>query len=176
MDSRWLGVIVLVIIIALGGWYVFSHPATSQAPTETASTTEEIATTTEANPAAAVPAPVTVNYTDQGFSPGSVTVVQGQTVTWVNQSAKQMWVASGVHPTHSVYDSTGKDAHCAAGYAGSTPFDECAAVAAGTSYSFTFDKIGDWKYHNHSNAADFGNVVVTAPAVEGAASTSVNVL
>ncbi len=117
-------------------------------------------------------APVTVTYTDSGFSPASVTVTQGQTVIWVNQSSHSMWVASAVHPTHTVYGGTNKNAHCAEGYTGSMPFDECAAVTSGSSYSFTFDKVGDWKYHNHANVADFGSVTVTAPAVEGAASTT----
>ena len=123
---------------------------------------------------------MTVTYTDTGFSPASVTVTEGQTVTWVNQSSKQMWVASARHPDHTVYDSSTKDAHCAAGYTGAVPFDECKGDTAGASYSFTFTKAGDWKYHNHVNAADFGTVVVTgAPSASGGtsvtASTSVDV-
>jgi plastocyanin len=176
MDSRWLGVIVLIIIVALGGWYVFSHPSTSQAPSEVASPTEEMATTTES----VTPVPVTVLYTDQGFSPSTVTITEGQTVMWINQSSHTMWVASAMHPTHLVYDNTSKDAHCAAGYAGPTPFDECTADAAGASYSFTFGKAGSWKYHDHANSSMFGTVVVTAPATSSStgvsASTSVNVL
>src|SRR5438270_410813 len=136
MDSRWLGVIVLIIIVVLGGWYVFSHPMKQQAASE--NTAPEMASTTESAPAAAmVPAPVTVAYTDKGFSPKSVTVVEGQTVNFVNQSAGKMWVASGVHPTHALYDGTDRATHCAAGYAGSAPFDECAAVEKDGTYSFT---------------------------------------
>ena len=85
-----------------------------------------------------------------------------------------------MHPSHVVYDGTGKDAHCAPSYTGAAPFDECGAVGSSGSFTFTFTKSGDWKYHNHANAADFGTVVVTAvPAVSGGvnvnASTSVNV-
>jgi plastocyanin len=68
-----------------------------------------------------------------------------------------MWVASAMHPAHVVYDGTTKDAHCAAGYTGPVPFDQC---ASGTSYSFTFTKAGEWKYHNHVNASQFGSVTV----------------
>ncbi len=174
MDSRWLGVIVLIIIVVLGGWYVFSHPSASQAPvTETLPSPEAAATTTP---------PALVAYTDTGFSPKSVTVNQGQGVTWTNQSSRTMWVASAMHPVHSVYDGTNKDTHCAAGYTGEAPFDECTAVPAGGTYTFTFTEVGNWKYHNHASDADFGDVTVTAvpnyptpPSTGVTASTSVNV-
>ena len=173
MDSRWLGVIVLIIIVALGGWYVFTNPTTSQVPvTETIPPPEEVTTTTANMP----PAPVTVTYIDTGFSPSSVTVSEGQGVTWTNQSSRTMWVASAMHPAHTIYDGTNKDTHCAAGYAGEAPFDQCVAVPAEGSYTLTFTKAGDWKYHNHTNATDFGSVVVTAAqAVEGTSPTTTTV-
>ena len=60
MDSRWLGVIVLIIILGVGGWYVFSHPVTPAPVTEETPIVTESATTTEE----AIPAgPVTVGYT-----------------------------------------------------------------------------------------------------------------
>ena len=179
MDSRWLGVIVLIIIVVLGGWYVFSHPAAAPAPVaETPAVTDQTTTTTSTTTTTTTMplAPVTVTYTDKGFTPSSISVAQGQSVMWVNQSSKQMWVASGMHPTHLVYDGTSKDAHCAASYTGPTPFDECVAVPAGQSYTFAFTKAGTWGYHNHANAADFGKVVVAAASGGGVtASTSVNV-
>jgi hypothetical protein len=39
-----------------------------------------------------------------------------------------------------------------------TAFDQC---SAGTSYAFTFGKIGSWGYHNHLNHGATGTVVVT---------------
>ena len=86
-----------------------------------------------------------------------------------------MWVASNPHPTHTGYDSTSRDTHCAAGYTGPIPFDECAAISSG-SYSFTFTKTGSFGYHNHSDHAMIGTVVVTAtPAVTASTTTTVNV-
>jgi plastocyanin len=55
-----------------------------------------------------------------------------------------MWVASASHPNHTVYPE----------------FDEKTSVKKGSSYLFTFDKVGSWGYHNHTRASDFGKVIV----------------
>ena len=167
MDSRWLGVIVLIIILAVGGWYVFSRPAADIADSDGAG-----ATTTDSGAAGGtLPAPVVVTYTDQGFSPAEVTVARGQSVTWVNESSGEMWVASAMHPDHVVYDGTNRETHCAEGYAGETPFDECAGEDPGARYTFTFDKEGTWKYHDHINASRFGSVVVTETVIDAGTTT-----
>lgn len=153
------GVVVLVIVIA-GGWFL-SQGTPAQAPitdqtsavTDTTTTTTTSTTTTQTG--------VTIFYTDQGFSPKSITVTLGTTVSFVNQASNEMWVASAPHPTHQGYDGTTESVHCAPGYTGSAPFDEC---SASTAYSFIFTKAGDWKYHNHANPSDYGTVIVTAVA------------
>lgn len=163
MNSRWLGALVLVIIVAGGGWYVYSHPV-KPVPMQTGEATSSGMAAMANMPLA----PAIVTYTDRGFSPASVTVAEGQSVTFVNRSSNRMWVASAVHPTHEAYDGTSKDQHCAAGYSGPAPFDECAAVASGGSYTFAFAKAGTWNYHNHMSASDTGEVIVTAaPAATG---------
>ncbi len=155
MNRNTTGVVIALIVVA-GGWYLLrgtpvSAPA-AEAPAVDATTA-----------AATTPSEVTITYTDQGFSPQNVSVAEGQTVTWVNQSSGSMWVASAAHPDHTVYDGTSRSAHCAAGYSGPVPFDEC---SAGASYRFTFDKAGTWKYHNHADASKFGSVTVTAAAAQ----------
>lgn len=157
------GAIVLIIVIA-GGWFLLkgtpvqAPTTTEQTPavTDTATTTT---TTTSTTTTAATPSGVSVVYTTSGFSPKSVTVPVGTAVTFVNQSGGDMWIASAPHPTHQGYDGTTKDQHCAAGYTGPKPFDEC---SAGQSYSFTFTKTGTWNYHNHAVLGNYGTVIVTA--------------
>ncbi|MBI3572278.1 hypothetical protein HY091_01960 [Candidatus Kaiserbacteria bacterium] len=153
MNAKTIGSIVVVIIVAVAAWYFLSAGGTTVTP----AATEPGATA----PAATTPAAgaVTVAYTDNGFSPASVSVAVGTQVTFVNQSSDEMWIASNPHPAHTGYDGTTKSTHCAAGYAGSASFDQC---AAGDSFSFTFTKVGTWGYHNHGNANDGGTVVVTA--------------
>lgn len=100
----------------------------------------------------------TITYTESGFSPAPLSVAQGTTVTFVNESGRDVWPASAIHPTHTVYDGTSLSEHCPdlSGIA----FDVCGGIAPGGSWSFTFTKAGEWTYHDHLNPRNFGKVIV----------------
>ncbi|OGG64440.1 hypothetical protein A3C94_01890 [Candidatus Kaiserbacteria bacterium RIFCSPHIGHO2_02_FULL_55_17] len=151
MTGKTIGIIVVVVIAFLGGWLLFS--GTPANPVENQVSNGASAPTNNTSIAG-----MTIAYTASGFSPANVTIPLGTTITFVNQTSDRMWAASAMHPTHEVYDGTALEQHCAAGYAGEAPFDQCAATE---SYNFTFTKAGDWKYHNHANTAHFGSIVVT---------------
>ncbi|MBI2410196.1 hypothetical protein HYV30_04155 [Candidatus Kaiserbacteria bacterium] len=145
MTGRTVGIIIIaVIVIAFGIWYLLTLVPGEARQTPGATGITGTGTT--------------VAYTNDGFSPRNITVPVGTAVTFDNDSGDPMWVASAMHPTHEAYDGTALSAHCASGYAGPEPFDQC---NAGGSYSFTFTKPGTWNYHNHANPADFGSVTVT---------------
>lgn len=109
-----------------------------------------------ADETAEAPESVTVEYTSSGFQPSTVRVQQGGTVTWVNNNSGQgMWVGSDRHPSHTQYDGTSESQHCSGG--SSDTFDQC---STGDRYSFTFEKTGEWSYHNHRLQAHGGTVVV----------------
>ncbi len=161
MSNKLLLGLVILVGGVLVGWYVLRGAA----PKELVPSGGEGKTTVE------TPAPTTVEgamggttsaavagsekggvagrtmvaYTDSGFSPASVTVKVGTTVTFVNNSAKQMWVASAVHPTHQLLPG----------------FDQLKSVGKDGTYEYTFEKVGTWKYHNHVGPSDTGSVVVT---------------
>lgn len=96
----------------------------------------------------------TIVFTDSGFEPSSITIQQGETVTWVDQSSRTMWVASDRHPTHTQYDGTTTSAHCPND---GDAFDQC---GTGERYTFTFDKTGEWGYHNHKPLVRGGTITV----------------
>ncbi len=104
---------------------------------------------------ATAPMTATVTYDGSSFTPRSVTIARGGTVTWVNESGGNMWVASARHPDHTVYAGTTRQQHCPD--TSGTAFDQC---QGGGNYSFTFTKTGSWNYHDHINASVFGTVVV----------------
>ncbi|MDB5190208.1 MAG: hypothetical protein JWN49_534 [Parcubacteria group bacterium] len=155
------GAVVLIILVALAV-YLSSHPKTAIAPVSDENASTSAMATGNATVGASGQSQV-ISYTNNGFSPATVTIAEGTTVTWSNNSSRQMWVASGNHPSHTVYDGTSTNQHCVSGAPTSaTVFDECAAIPSGGSYSFTFTKVGSWPYHNHIHASDMGTVVVTA--------------
>ncbi len=163
MNAKTLWIIVAVIILAGLGWWWYSTTTQTPPPqaaeeTGTVAGTEFADNSKDGAPAAPPVSAFTVRYTDQGFSPSSMTVPLGTTVTFVNQSSGEMWIASDEHPSHTSYDGSNKDTHCAAGYTGVKPLDEC---STGTTFSFTFTKAGTWGFHNHRNDDAHGTIIVT---------------
>ena len=150
---------IIAIVIIVAGWYFWSANSV-QAPVTDINTESEAVSGQNANDDAQAtstpPIPVTVAYDGSGFAPSSVTIKKGDTVTF-NSASGNMWVASAPHPAHTGYDGTPLEKHCAAGYIGEAPFDQC---ASGTSFTFTFGKTGTWKYHNHLNPRAYGSVTV----------------
>lgn len=172
-STGWVGVIVAILIIIGGAWVVASggfpptdttnenipaaQPGTDSGTDEGMPDTGTIGAGASAGAGVSVaPLAATVTYSASGFSPATVTIKKGGTVTWKNQSGGNMWVASANHPTHTVYDGTSRAEHCSAPTA--TTFDQC---KGGGDYSFAFTQAGTWNYHDHINASHFGKVIVT---------------
>ena len=100
-----------------------------------------------------------VSYTADGFSPSTITVKKGTEVVFSNESGKNFWPASALHPTHTVYPGS-SITKCGTADAISI-FDACVGIPSGDTWSFMFNKTGSWGYHNHLNASNFGTVIVT---------------
>lgn len=94
--------------------------------------------------AIATPKTWTIEHTDNRFIPSEIKIKKGDTVTWTNRDSSQAWPASAVHPSHQVYPG----------------FDALKSLSNGESYSFKFDRVGSWKYHNHLNPSVTGAVIV----------------
>lgn len=161
MNGKLIGGILVVVVVIAGSWYLFSGKTASAPVTNSQVTLPEV-TTAAATTTSPTTTAITITYSDSGFSPKSISIAVGTSVTFVNKSSERMWVASDPHPSHTAYDGTSRSQHCVAGYTGPIPLDECAAAAADGSYSFTFTKVGTWGYHNHAHDELSGTVVVTA--------------
>jgi len=157
MNSRFIvGVLVLIVGVAIG-WYVLGRGRTGlEFPKKDTTVSGTTGTSGALIPGTGegalgggekggVQERTVVTYTGNGFAPNPVTVRVGAIVTFVNESTGGMWVASDVHPTHQILPG----------------FDQLTSVQKGGMYEYTFDKVGTWRYHNHTNPQDAGSVVVT---------------
>ncbi len=123
----------------------------NKAPEQTNNNEQSAPTNTDPEAVPDVVVDATVNpkieivMTSSGYTPSSITVKKGTTVTFVNNDTKSRWPASAPHPTHTIYPE----------------FDPKAGIAAGKTWSFKFDKVGEWKFHDHLTPTMFGSVTVT---------------
>lgn len=86
----------------------------------------------------------TVLMKEDSFEPENLTIKKGATVTFKNEDKAARWPASNLHPTHTIYPE----------------FDPQRPVETGQSWSFTFDKVGTWKYHDHLIPSIRGIIIV----------------
>lgn len=138
MGKKAFATIFVIVLIVLGGGIFFvvgkDNPQ-GTAPTATPTTTNNEQVPAQVN---------TIVYTDDGFTPDTLTVKQGTTVTVENKSSQSLEFSSGPHPTHTA-----------------EPELNLAEQQPGQSATFVPTKIGTWSYHNHFNEEKTGTLVVT---------------
>lgn len=76
---------------------------------------------------------VTITLTDDGFSPAEVRIALHGTVTFRSERETPFWPASDLHPSHGLYSE----------------FDPLRPLQQDEEWSFTFDRPGDWGFHDH---------------------------
>lgn len=134
-----IGIVVAVVAVA-GGIYWFmqnntSMPATPAPTAAPAANPTPTPITNQSTPQT----PMTHNATIQNFafSPSSITVKKGDTVTWTNNDSTD----------HTVTGNNGGPAS--------------ATIGAGGTYSFKFDSVGTFPYHCSIHSSMTGTVIVT---------------
>jgi len=155
-----LGILILVAVVgAVFLFYTFSKNPLNTAgvinnPDENENSNAlQVTVNDNANNAGDV-----IEITSSGFTPSTLTVSKGDTVTWINMDTEPHWPASALHPTHTIYP--GSDIEKCGTSEESTIFDACKGIAPGESFSFTFNEEGSWSYHDHINLGLFGKIVV----------------
>ena len=81
-------------------------------------------------------------------------------MTWTNDDTANHWIATANHPDHKVYP--GSDiAQCGTDKQIQN-FDSCQSMGQGETFTFTFDEVGEWNYHDHLNVNPpfFGKIIV----------------
>lgn len=74
-----------------------------------------------------------VKMGSDAYVPQNFTVKKGAKITFLNESDGLRWPASDLHPSHLIYPA----------------FDPKAPISKGEKWVMTFDKVGEWGYHDH---------------------------
>jgi len=162
-------ILVIVVLIGVGYYFLTKFKATVLAPKlsqpQTPSVFESITTPTPVFEVSATPttetSPTTeviIKITANGFEPKEIEIIRGTKVTWINESSKPSWPASDIHPTHRLYPGSGIE-KCGTSEQDKI-FDACRGLNQGESWSFIFNEVGEWYYHDHLNPSLKGEIVV----------------
>lgn len=159
-------IVVVVVIIALAGFLLFrgGEEGGEQITQEENGTTQMQVPAPGADKSIpeAIVSPTNdenvVIYTDSGYTPSTLRVEVGETITFKNESSRKVWTASAIHPVHRAYP--GSDIKKCGTQEEQNIFDECAGHATGEAWSFTFNNAGEWQYHNHLRSSHTGKIIV----------------
>lgn len=153
MNSKVLLGIIVIVLILVGGFVLLrgfgsqsmnTSQTTSTQPGSSGAPMIQQNSSGQANSASPiVQAQNTVTLTANDWSPATLTIKAGQTVTWVNKSGQEATVNSNPHPIHTDY-----------------PPLNLGSFPDGGTLSLTFPTAGTYGYHNHLDPSETGMIIV----------------
>jgi len=90
-----------------------------------------------------VVAVASVSITKDGFVPATIQIKKGSQVTWTNNDTNLHQVVTDSHPAHTNLKGLDSD-----------------PLAAGESFTFTFEKTGTFSYHDEMNPLNIKGTVI----------------
>ena len=87
---------------------------------------------------------VAIVLTPTGYEPKEVRVKKGTTVLFTTTIGHAHWPSSDLHPSHMIY----------------AEFDPKRPLKSDEAWSFGFDKVGTWGFHDHIRAYFTGVIYV----------------
>jgi plastocyanin len=127
--------IIFIIIILLSGLFIWKIKQTFH---------QTDPTTSLAFKRMPFPKEITVTLDTNGFMPNTVTIKVGNAVRWKNESGSQQTVNSDNYPTNQLHKEL-----------------NFGVFNNGSSVFYTFNKPGEFGYHNQFHHEQKGKVIVT---------------
>lgn len=138
-----LSLVVIVIVVAFGGWLLTQKQY--RAPTPQPQVSPSPVSETASTPSASIGEQENVvKIGAKGFSPQNITVKAGGSAVFKNEDTASHQVNSAVHPTHLLYP----------------PLNTVGLLKSGESKSLAFPDKGTYRYHDHLNPSLTGQVSV----------------
>lgn len=137
MRNLIIGVIVVLVILALGYLFLFSGSQSKACAIDHGVATES------ADPGQGI----TITFSNGQFSPACLEISSGTSVTWVNAGDKEIQIATNPHPIHTGNKEVSNG-------------EFVLKLAPGEKATVTINKAGTSGYHNHLNSSAGGEIVV----------------
>ncbi len=151
--NKTYAILGLIILIVVGGFIIFGKDKdmvnledNTNNPSETNTNINTNTTTVDTNTSVDEDKTFVLDYGQLGFSPMTVTIDEGDSVSFKNDTSGLMWVASDPHPTHTEFSA----------------FDAKKGYSTGEIYTFKFEKAGTYEFHDHLHPTMKGTVFVLA--------------
>ncbi len=141
MKKTILAVVVILLITGAAFIWLGGSNDTDQSTNKTAQTNQSTtsSTPTENPPAAGA----TITYTDNGFTPGTLTVKSGTEIKIVNSSSSSIQFSSDPHPEHTDAPELNQD-----------------SLAPGASQTIKAGNPGTYGVHNHEDPTKTMTIIV----------------
>lgn len=136
--KKLIGVIVIIAVLAVGGWLIFGHKTNTT--TDSMTGMDMSPSATPASSSDQTPqATSSVTIQNFAFSPAAITVKKGTTVTWTNQDSTE----------HTVTETDGQTG------------PQSGSLGNGKTYTFAYNTAGTFHYHCSIHSEMTGTVTVT---------------
>lgn len=150
MNKRGVLIAVVALLVIGGGAYALTQNSDESSDTAKSSQTSDHADDghtheTDAADTSEAVETSTITYTDDGFSPDTITVKSGTTITVKNDSSSALQFSSDPHPSHTT-----------------EPELNLSTLSPGKSTTFTANQVGTFGFHNHLNEDETGTLIVTS--------------
>ena len=139
-----IGAIVL-IIVALGGYFLFSSSSSGKACTSENAVSLDVIESSATSSAAI--SGVKITFDNGEVIPSCFKMSQGEEIVWVNAGEKNIQIAADPHPVHS-----GNKEVSDGGF--------ILELAPGEEKTVTINKVGKTGYHDHLDSSAGGAIIV----------------
>ena len=140
------GIIVTGLVAAalvIGGFIIINNKSDNNQTSTTNTTNKQPETATNTSETQTPQSASPITYANSGFTPSSLTVKAGDSVTIKNNSDGPIQIQSNPHPIHNDNDEL-----------------NVGLIQAGKTSTFTVTKTGTFGYHNHLNSSETGTIIV----------------
>jgi plastocyanin len=139
---------IIVAVVIGGGGYLVLHKNSNDSSKKSNASALSQASSSSGNSSqgttnSSQPVVATITYSNNGFSPSTVTIKAGDTIAIKNTSSRDLQFDSDPHPSHTDDEEL-----------------NVGIVSSGQTMTLKVGKTGSHGYHNHLNPSDTGTIVV----------------